>query len=106
MPRLAKFIFKHLIIGIAAGWVILAGILYFNLGGLGALIFTSPIKIIPLLAIAALFAITFGPAAVATAVLMGDEFKDDGSGDDNDDGGRGVLVDNFVLAPARAQSKH
>ncbi len=99
MPRLAKFIFKHLVIGIASGWVILAGILWFNLGGLSGLIFASSINYVALGALTALFAITFGPAAVATAVLMGHEFEDEA---DKDSGAR-VHVGQMVALPVRAE---
>ncbi len=77
LPRLVRFILRNIAIGIAVGWTLLAGILYSDMGGLYSMISHSSYGFAAVFLLMGGFAVTFGPAAVASAVLMGHEFRDD-----------------------------
>ncbi len=83
MPKLFKFMLKNIAIGIAVGWSFVAALLYFDVGGFGTLVLNSSMKWVALSMLALFFAVTFGSAAVASAVLLGHDFTDDESGDDS-----------------------
>jgi len=70
LPKLIRFLLAHCLIGIAAGGLLLAGLLGADIGGLGTLVRAdqSPILVVALLAF--LFAITFGSMAMGTAIFM------------------------------------
>ena len=80
MPKLLKFVFKNIAIGIVVGWSFVAALLYFDVGGFGTLVLNSPLKWVALSMLGLFFAITFGSAAVASAVLLGHDFNDDEDG--------------------------
>ncbi|MCW5770886.1 MAG: hypothetical protein KIT16_04560 [Rhodospirillaceae bacterium] len=66
---LLKFMLGHCLVGIAAGWSFVAGMLAFDVGGLAALIFGSAS---PGLALALLLfgtAVTFGGVAMGGAIM-------------------------------------
>ncbi len=66
---LLRFMLAHCLVGIAAGWGFVAGLLAFDIGGLAALIFGSDE---PALALALLLfgtAITFGGVAMGGAIM-------------------------------------
>jgi len=96
LPRLVRFILRNIAIGIAIGWSLLAGLLYVDMGGLYSMISHSSYGTTALFLLMGGFAVTFGPAAVASAVLMGYEFRDD------DDPGKATPAPVTDLAPARA----
>lgn len=82
MPKLFKFILKNIAIGIVVGWSFVSALLYFDVGGFGTLVFHSSMKWVVLSMLALSFAVTFGSAAVASAVLLGHDFAEN---DDDDD---------------------
>ncbi len=66
---LLRFMLSHCLVGIAAGWGFVAGLLALDIGGLSALIFGSDE---PALALALLLfgtAITFGSVAMGGAIM-------------------------------------
>ena len=77
LPQLVRFLALHTAIGIAAGWLLLALLLLTDVNGLGALIWASDSAALALGMLAAGFAITFGGAASAGAVMMM-RFENDG----------------------------
>ncbi len=70
LPQLVRFLLLHASIGISAGWLLLALLLWTNVNGLGALIWASDSPALAVGMLAAGFAITFGGAASAAAVMM------------------------------------
>ena len=82
MPQLFKFLLVNAILGIFMSWLLLAGMIYADVWGLGSLITRSADGMLAVGMLAAGFAITFGGAAVATAtLLMRYEDPDDLDGD-------------------------
>ncbi len=94
LPRLVRFVLRNIGIGVAIGWSMLAAILYLDVGGLWSLISHSSYWFAAVFLLAGGFAVTFGPAAVATAVLMGCEFRED----DTDQASKAPVTD---LAPVK-----
>ncbi len=89
MPKLFRFLLKHIITGIIIGWVILGSLLWFDVLGFGSLVMGSSSRYIALALLGVSFAVTFGSASLATAVLLGDEFNSEDDGDRQS----GVTVD-------------
>lgn len=70
LPQLVRFLMLHAAIGIGAGWLLLALLLFMDVNGVGTLIWASETPVLPVAMLAAGFAITFGGAAAAAAVMM------------------------------------
>jgi hypothetical protein len=70
LPQLIRFLLLNAAIGIGAGWLLLALLLLTDVNGVGALIFASETPQLPIAMLAAGFAITFGGAAAAAAIMM------------------------------------
>ena len=68
--RLARFLAGHIAVGVAAGWTVLAGLLYFDIARLRTLTFDSPDGPLALVLLALFMAITFGSLAMGTGVMM------------------------------------
>jgi len=98
LPRLVRFILRNIALGVGIGWTLLAAILWSDMGGLYSLISHSSNGFIPLYLLFGGFAVTFGPAAVATAVLLGHEFRED---DDIDKASKAPVTP-LRTQPARA----
>ncbi len=77
LPQLVRFLVVHTGIGIGAGWFLLALLLWTDVNKVGTLIWTSDSPALAVAMLAAGFAITFGGAAAAAAVMMG-RFENDG----------------------------
>jgi hypothetical protein len=77
LPQLVRFLFLHAAIGIGAGWLMLALLLWTDVNGVGTLIWASDSRVLAVAMLAAGFAITFGGAAAAAAVMMM-HFENDG----------------------------
>ncbi len=77
LPRLVRFMLRNAGIGILAGWFLLGMILWADVGGLYSLIVTSRFAHVAIFLLMGGFAITFGAAGVASAVLLGHEFEED-----------------------------
>ncbi len=101
LPRLVRFILRNIALGVGVGWALLSALLWSDMGGIHTLIAHSANGFIPLYLLYGGFAVTFGPAAVATAVLLGHEFRDD---DDMDKASKAPVTDLEPL-PARATAK-
>jgi hypothetical protein len=94
---LIRFLIAHCLIGIAAGWLMLAGLLALDVGGLGTLIMRSAA---PWLAIAVLafgIAVTFGSASMGAAIMS--LHRGNGGGDER--GGRPARRRIRALVPVR-----
>ncbi len=69
MPHLLRFLAINCAIGIGAGWFLLLLLILSNAAGLKDLILGSDAPALPVAMLAAGFAITFGSAAMGTAVM-------------------------------------
>lgn len=67
---LLRFLLHHCLIGIAAGWMLLAGLLLTDAMGLASLIFTSSSWIEAMVLLLVFFAITFGSLSMGTGVML------------------------------------
>jgi hypothetical protein len=76
LPRLIRFLGVNCLIGIAGGWSLLLALLATNTAGLRTLILNEANPFVPLLLLAAGFAITFGSAAMGAAVMTLPYFDD------------------------------
>lgn len=70
VPPLLRFLAVNCAIGVAAGWAFLGTLIWLDIAGLRQLIVNSSAPAIPLLMLIVMFAITFGAAAMGTAVLL------------------------------------
>ncbi len=95
--RLLRLLFVNAVIGILAGWVMLAAILCFNVAGLRELIAGSPSGLLAAIMLAVVFAFTFGSASMGTAVFLLPKEDTPGAG-----GGRRRTAPPRVLQPALA----
>lgn len=75
--RLTKFLVTHALIGIFAGAATSFALIWYNIAGLGDLIARSDMKVIAVVLLVFGFALTFGQASVATAVLFKAEERDE-----------------------------
>lgn len=70
IPPLFRFLALNCVAGIAASWLFLAGLLWLDTGGLRTLLTGSPDGAIAIALLAGGFAVTFGSAAMGTAVWL------------------------------------
>ena len=82
-PRLIRFLLVNCAIGIVGGWTLLAALLATDTGGIRTMIWNEASPGVPIILLAAGFAVTFGSAAMGAAVMAMRP------GDDSDDGGSG-----------------
>lgn len=68
--RLARFLGANLLLGAAAGWAFVAAILYFDIGGIGGLVARSGDRVLAVGILLAVMTITWGSAAMGTAVFL------------------------------------
>jgi len=64
-----RYIFGHLAVGVASGWLVLGGILLLDIGGVGTLLAASPARVLLFSMLLAVFAITWGSAAMGAAIM-------------------------------------
>lgn len=96
--RLVRYLVRHMIIGVVSGWIFSASLLVFNIGGLGDLISGSPAGALAAVMLFIVMAITWGSAAMGTAIFLMKE--------DSHDGGRKAALRPYVrLAPARITAR-
>ena len=67
---LIRFLARHAAIGIFVSWLVLAGLLFTDAGGLYSTLAASDIGLLALLLLAFGFAITFGSTAMGVAVMQ------------------------------------
>lgn len=77
MPKLIRFVLVNSLIGMAIGWAVAFGLIWFNVNGLGDMFARSDSKWIVALILGASFGSTFGFAYVTTAVLLLPTDKDE-----------------------------
>jgi hypothetical protein len=80
LPRLIRFLLVNCAIGIAGGWTLLAALLAADTGGIRTMIWNEASPQVPIILLAAGFAITFGSAAMGAAVMSmrpGDDSDDE-----------------------------
>jgi hypothetical protein len=70
MPDLLRLLAANCAIGIAVGWLLLTLLVATDVNGMGELIWNSSVPALPLGMLAAAFAITFGGAAMGSAVML------------------------------------
>jgi len=87
-----RFILGHLAIGVASGWLVLGGVLWFDIGGIASLLAAAPSRSLILAMLLAVFAITWGSAAMGAAIMSLDR----------DDSPAGGLPDRASVQLARA----
>ena len=75
--RLTKFLVTHALIGILGGAVISVALVWNNVAGLGDLIGRSDAGVVAMILLTFGFALTFGQASIATAVLFKAEERDE-----------------------------
>ncbi len=80
MSKLLKLLVHNLVMGIAAGWVTLGGLLFINIGGLRDILFASSDPILTLVLLAFGFTITFGSLAMGVAIMTLPYDRDPGKG--------------------------
>lgn len=68
--RLVRFLLHNALIGVAAGWTLLAVLLWTDAFALHTLVFGGEHALLALVMLGAGFAITFGSAAMGTAVFL------------------------------------
>ncbi|MFZ1680621.1 MAG: hypothetical protein WAT70_06340 [Rhizobiaceae bacterium] len=77
MPKLVRFVLVNSAIGVAIGWAIAAGLIWFNISGLGDLVMHSSSRVAALVVLGSSFGITFGFAYLTTSVLLLPTDKDE-----------------------------
>ena len=78
IPPFLRWLFWHMVIGVAAGWTALAAILARDVWGVRTLIAGTSEGVIALVMLAIFFAITFGSAGMGFAVMLRPREKVDG----------------------------
>ncbi|MGM0586073.1 MAG: hypothetical protein ACQEUZ_15610 [Pseudomonadota bacterium] len=68
--RVLRFVARHALNGIIAGWVCMLLLLWLDIGGLGALIAASPSEELATAMMAGAFGVTFGMLGIAWGVLV------------------------------------
>jgi hypothetical protein len=68
--RLLSYLAKNCLMGIAAGWLLLAVLIRANVAQLGDLLFGNGLELTGLVLLAAGFAVTFGSLAMGTAIFL------------------------------------
>ncbi len=101
LPRLVRFMFRNAAIGISAGWMLLGMILWADIGGLYTLIAHSSYWFAALFLLFGGFAVTFGGAGVASAVLLGHEFEEDDTPDNASKAPVTELKPAYLKVPAK-----
>lgn len=71
---LLRYLAKHVLGGIAVGWILLGLLLWSDTGGLGRLVMNG--GTIPLVMLIVMFAITFGSAQAGIGVMLGLKARD------------------------------
>ncbi|PWV99276.1 hypothetical protein DFR52_104570 [Hoeflea marina] len=77
MPKLIRFLLLHTGLGVAVGWLIAAGLVWFNINGFGDLVLGSSSRVAAVFILMVSFGSTFGFAAVATGVMLMPTDKDE-----------------------------
>lgn len=76
LPKLVRFVIVNSLIGVVIGWLVAAGLIWFNVGGFGEIVLHSRQRGVALFILAMSFGVTFGFAFLATAVILLPRDKD------------------------------
>lgn len=68
--RFLLFLARNAAAGIAVGWLLLAAILWFDVAGIGTLLWTTDAPLLTVLLAAGGFGVTFGSLAMGTAIFL------------------------------------
>ena len=77
LPKLIRFVIVNSLIGMVIGWLIAAGLVWFNIGGFGDRFDHAQNKLAVIFLLAGSFGVTFGFAFLTTSVLLLPTGKDD-----------------------------
>lgn len=77
LPKLVRFVIVNSLIGMVIGWLIAAGLVWFNIGGFGDRFDNAQNKLAVIFLLAGSFGVTFGFAFLTTSVLLLPSDKDD-----------------------------
>ncbi len=77
MPKLIRFVIVNSAIGVAIGWLVAAGLIWFNIGGFGELVWHSQQRVVALFILALSFGVTFGFAYHTPPVMLLPRDKDE-----------------------------
>jgi predicted membrane protein len=77
LPKLVRFVALNSAIGIVIGWLIAAGLVWFNIMGFGDRFHNASNKIAVIYLLASSFGVTFGFGYLTTAVLLLPTEEDD-----------------------------
>lgn len=69
LASLVSLLAFNCLAGVIAGWIMLGGLLWLDVAGLGGLVMASDVFPLPLLMLLAAFAITFGAVAMGSAIM-------------------------------------
>lgn len=70
VPRLIRFVAVNSATGVLIGWLIAAGLIWFDVGGFGDLVWHSRQRSVALFILAISFGVTFAFAYLATALML------------------------------------
>ncbi len=70
VPKLIRFVVVNSVTGILIGWLVAAGLIWFNVGGFGELVWHSRQRGVALFILAMSFGVTFAFAFLATALML------------------------------------
>ncbi|WP_187972086.1 hypothetical protein [Aquibium microcysteis] len=70
VPRLIRFVVVNSAAGVVIGWLVAAGLIWFNVGGFGELVWHSSQRGVALFILALSFGVTFAFAFLATALML------------------------------------
>jgi hypothetical protein len=76
IPKLIRFVVVNSVTGILIGWLVAAGLIWFNIGGFGELVWHSRQWMVALFILGMSFGVTFGFAFLATALMLLPSDKD------------------------------
>ncbi len=96
-PKLPPFVslLPHLAIGVGVGWAVLGALVWFDIGGFGTVVAAARPRGVVVFMLLAVFAITWGSAAVGAAIMAADD-------DDPPEGGHPEAEPALVPVPVRA----
>ena len=77
LPKLIRFVVLNSLIGVMIGWLIAAGLVWFNILGFGDRFTHAANKLPVIVLLAGSFGVTFGFGYLTTAVLLLPTDKDD-----------------------------
>jgi hypothetical protein len=70
LPEHIRFLARHCLLGVVAGWCLLGALIWLDVARLGELLFRSEDRLLTLVLAGAGFAVTFGSLAMGTAVFL------------------------------------